>query len=840
MSAPGWGRGGPWWAATIVVAAAALSPLPLAQALVQAPDGSLATWLPASGLLTAVLVTVRRAWWPLLAAVAYAITCSTHLLAGRDVATCLAYGFVAVAGTLSAAAVIRHRRTPEELSVGTQADLVRLTCAGVVGGFLAGTTAAVAGAVTPSPGPDPLPAMLCIATAHVASVMVLVPALLPHRVPRWRADRLETLAQWALLLATLTLCLTLGGPMAVMTIPLPFLVWGAFRLGLRNAVAQLFLLWSVLSPLSAAGRGPFAESAKTLLDPMVIGTLAQGYVISAALICLPTAVAVAHSRTLDEALRSERELSEMTLATAACLVLVTDTEGTLLRVNPAASRLLGRDARALIGTPAWNLVPREHHHSARRMFSAPDGSRLPSSIEGRLVDHAGEERRLLWTTGVVRDENHRPTHLVLTGLDVTAELNAAGHTEHLLRAPIDTAIVGIDRQGRITLVNSGAEAVLGRPAEALVGTPFIRVLQAAELAEWARGFRVKPDFASLLAQAVDEAPRDWHWLGDGTSTLVSMELSRILDNSGTLIGYLCVANDVTEARTRQQLLVDALDQQKDVVERLRELDATKDHFVTTVSHELRTPVATIVGYTEMLTAGELGDLTPQQVKALRAVNRNGERLVTLVDNLLALAGVSSDALIRERDRVDLVEVAKEAERQTGSLLQGRSLTVIFDFPGAQVPVGGERRQLALVVSNLLSNGIKFTEDGGEVRCVVRREGGLAVLEVRDNGLGIPEEEQVNLFGRFWRSSTAVNRHIQGTGLGLATAQAIVAAHGGSIEIDSKHLGGTTVKVSLPLRPTDDDTRAPRPDRTRRERSTPARPRRPGSPGLPELIRRSGH
>ena len=111
---------------------------------------------------------------------------------------------------------------------------------------------------------------------------------------------------------------------------------------------------------------------------------------------------------------------------------------------------------------------------------------------------------------------------------------------------------------------------------------------------------------------------------------------------------------------------------------------------------------------------------------------------------------------------------------------------------------GDRAQLERVMINLLSNAVKFTEDGGEVELLVIEEKGEAVLTVRDTGIGIPVDEQGELFQRFFRSSTAQDRQIQGTGLGLSIVAAIVAGHGGRIEVESAHLQGSTFTVRMPL------------------------------------------
>lgn len=804
--------------------------------LALSPTGPPAVAWSATAVPLVVVARCARRWWPPLLVLVAGTVAVPHVMTGSAPLPASVITLGALVTVVASALALSLGRRPDEVRLTSPGDLGRIVVAAVFGGILSGASHALATHLTPDAPLSAGEVLTLAGPTHVSWTLICTGVLLGTSAVVQRAGLVERGALTLALLAVLGTFLLPGAQVSTIAMAMPILVVVALRVSVLGTVVLLTVLGAWVAVLTTAQLGPFTLPDPVSAESLGVSVVGQGYVVVITMMALPLALATTQGATLRRQLRAERDLSEMTLATAGCLVLVTDLDGSIQRVNTAATKVLGVEASTLLGTPAWGLVPREHRRVARRMFSAPDGSRLPASVEGRLVDHTGEERRVMWSTGIVRDQNGTPTHAVLTGLDVTAELNAAGHTEHLLRAPIDTAIVCIDRQGRITLANAGAESVLGRTAAQMVGTPFIRILSAAELAEWARGLRVKPDFASLLAQALDAGPRDWHWLGDGTSTLVSMELSQIVDNSGILIGYLCVANDVTETRTRQQLLVDALDKERHVVDRLRELDSTKDHFVTTVSHELRTPVATIVGYTEMLTAGELGDLTPAQVKAMEAVNRNGERLVTLVDNLLALAGVGGESVGSPKVRVDLVEIAKEAERHTGGLLQGRRLSAIFSFPGRPVPVHGERRQLALALSNLLSNSIKFTEDGGEIRCTITCTDEHAVLEVGDNGLGIPQDEQDHLFTRFWRSSTAVDRHIQGTGLGLATAQAIVAAHSGSITVESGHLSGTTVRVTLPLvRETTPTPEGPRAERVRRPRHGGLRP---GRPGLPELTKRS--
>jgi signal transduction histidine kinase len=232
-------------------------------------------------------------------------------------------------------------------------------------------------------------------------------------------------------------------------------------------------------------------------------------------------------------------------------------------------------------------------------------------------------------------------------------------------------------------------------------------------------------------------------------------------------------------------------------EQLRQLDRVKDDFVASVSHELRTPLTSIRGYLELVLDGEAGDLTEEQHQFLGIVDRNADRLLRVVGDLLFVAQVDAGKITIERAPTDvdeLVREAVEAARPTATE-QGVELELEVDGLG---PLHADRARLAQVVDNLISNAVKFTPFGGRVEVRSAREGDLAVLEVADTGIGISPEDQDQLFQRFFRTEEATKRAIQGTGLGLSIAQAIVEAHYGTISVTSVPGAGTTFRVELPL------------------------------------------
>ncbi|HEU5149689.1 MAG TPA: ATP-binding protein [Iamia sp.] len=257
-----------------------------------------------------------------------------------------------------------------------------------------------------------------------------------------------------------------------------------------------------------------------------------------------------------------------------------------------------------------------------------------------------------------------------------------------------------------------------------------------------------------------------------------------------------VASEMALARHTARLFA----QERAMVERLREIDQAKSDFVSSVSHELRTPLTSIRGYVEMLQDGDGGPLAPGQRRMLDVVERNTDRLLALIEDLLTLSRIESGAFRTTLADIDLgallrgcADVVAVQARAAGVDLD---VAVADDLPG----VRGDAHQLERVVLNLLTNAIKFSDAGSTVRLRAERAGDSARIEVADEGMGIPEAEQARLFSRFFRSSTAQERAVPGTGLGLVIAKTAVDNHGGSIAVDSTPGRGTTFTVVLPGQP----------------------------------------
>ena len=895
-------------------------------AVLFAPHGSpVATWWPAAGFSVALILLAPKAWWPALGVGIAVVSGAANVSGGRALDLSALYGMANAAEALAAGAFLR-RAGHDRPRLESQDDFIRLVEAALIGGFTIATGASLS-VVALGQGSF-LDSWTSVFASHAASTLVLVPVALSWH-QRLAARKPWELAIQSTALAVVTFAIFAPHQALSLTfVPLPFLVWAALRFDVRTVSWQLAAFSVQTTFLTAQGWGPFGGSYESgRIDAVAAGALTQGYLLCAALMSLPLAIAVEQRRNLlarvsaserlfrrnfteslvgmllmrsegtrleifdyndtasevlggDEAPLTGRPLDELldaheldlvvarmlagnlegwraqtglvgrpgarvnvslsllstgaqpmfgaqlqdvtaeyatrrdleaaekltsaTLDTTACIILVTDLEGTIVRVNSATTGLTGFTERELVGRPVWEttLAPATAG-DVDDLFMWPNRSGSPVTREADATTKTGEQLHIVWNNNIVPDEQGRPMYAVMTGIDVTAERTASGLTIHLLEAPITTALIGIDNTGRISVFNTGAQNLLGYHHLEMVGEPFTRLLDREELLARTGAPDVDAAFSELtraIGPDGETHPQDWAWVsGNGRRHTVSMTLSAMVDGSGSPMGFLCVGLDVTEQRHGQEMLVAALDKERTAVERLRQLDEAKNEFVSTVSHELRTPVTSIVGYTEMLADGSVIDPDPAQLPLLNTIARNGERLIVICNDLLLLSGLDSPTALWERERLDLGSILASAEEAILPLLKGRDLSVTFDLPEAPVVVLGDRAQLERVALNLLSNAVKFTEDGGKIRCTLEVGPTDACLVVSDSGIGIPEDEQGGLFQKFFRSSTAQERAIQGTGLGLSIVAAIVAAHGGRIGVESAHLQGTTFSVCLPLK-----------------------------------------
>jgi signal transduction histidine kinase len=219
----------------------------------------------------------------------------------------------------------------------------------------------------------------------------------------------------------------------------------------------------------------------------------------------------------------------------------------------------------------------------------------------------------------------------------------------------------------------------------------------------------------------------------------------------------------------------------------------KDEFLSLVSHELRIPLTSIRGYTELLQDEELPD---EQRMCVDVIDKNADRLLGLVDDLLLMTQIRSGGLPLELQEIDLSNLLARSAEEARALAANKQVDVDVDT-GPRIKAQGDAARLEQAFDNLLSNAIKCTPPGGGVTITMSHTGPIATIAVGDTGIGIPMDEQDQVFGHFFRTSNALAAGLEGRGLGLAIARGIVEAHGGTIGFESREGEGTTFSITLP-------------------------------------------
>ncbi|HET6394894.1 MAG TPA: ATP-binding protein [Blastococcus sp.] len=424
----------------------------------------------------------------------------------------------------------------------------------------------------------------------------------------------------------------------------------------------------------------------------------------------------------------------------------------------------------------------------------PRTARVPRPRTGRPDSRDAELERLRAENAVLLAQVQSRAD----ELDVATRMLAARAQTmtSVIDAVTEQSIIGTDRDGVIRVWNPGAEKMLGvRRPEVVRQRSIVDFHLPEELEAEAETCGSAPGVAALVhaAQQQGSDVRDWTYVAaDGSHRTVSVAITPRTDDDGAHAGWNFVGTDMTEARATERM---------------------KDQFVSLISHELRTPLTSILGYLELVLEDDQ-PLTDEQRAYLSTVERNADRLLRLVGDLLFTAQVDAGRFSLHPLDVDLAGVVRAAEETARVTAATAGVEVVVEVPEDGLVVPGDAVRLGQACDNLVSNAVKFTPAGGRVTLSLRsawsmpdgttsdapRPGAVPVaqLAVSDTGIGIPTGEQGKMFTRFFRASTARRNAVPGVGLGLAITKAITTAHGGTLDVVSAEGEGTTFTLTLPL------------------------------------------
>ncbi len=376
---------------------------------------------------------------------------------------------------------------------------------------------------------------------------------------------------------------------------------------------------------------------------------------------------------------------------------------------------------------------------------------------------------------------------------LTAAQQALSESETRLRAIIETTADPIDIKdpgGHYMLVNPAFARLVGRPMAAAVG-------QAAEAYYPAeRNARGRAIERAILAGG--EATT-YEEEGEGEDRVFLTTKLPWRDPDGRLLGLISIRRDISDFRKAERERIEARAREQKALaeaEAARKLDAAKSAFLDSVSHELRTPLTSIKGYAELLEDNLAGPLSDEQTTFVRHIQNGARRLQNLVDDLLDSARLDAGTFRLVLGDADLAQEVREVVASMRPQVDAAHLKVELDLSEGPSAARFDARRIGQVLTNLFSNAIKFTPEGGTIRVAVRREADRLRCTIADSGAGIARADMPRLFRRFEQLASGM-RTAGGTGLGLNITKSLVEAHGGEIGVESIEGRGATFWFTLP-------------------------------------------
>jgi PAS domain S-box-containing protein len=540
------------------------------------------------------------------------------------------------------------------------------------------------------------------------------------------------------------------------------------------------------------------EGAGRTAAVMTIGGLALALVLAmTATILLNRAIgerASAEARraaaeSAARAITAAQERLRVTLASIGDAVIATDVEGRVTLINEVAVRLTGWSSDDAFGKPLTDVFV-IRNELTNRIAENPVAKVVREGVVVGLANHtvliAKDGRRIPIgdSAAPIQTADSELVGVVLVFRDITTQRE---HDQTLFRLAAivessEDAILTKTFGGVITSWNPGAERMFGYSAAEAVGRPITMLFPPDRVAEEAELLR------RLKAGRRVEHYETERVRKDGERIQVSVSLSPLNDETGSIVGVSKVVRDITELKRRETQLRTAR-------AAAEAADRTKDEFLAVLSHELRTPLTTMVGWAKMLQDPRLD--SPQRARALQMIDRSTSVLSRMIDDLLDISRIVAGRMLLERAPINVVPVIAETVESFQPEAKAKEISLRTHVDPIVGVVLADRDRIRQVLSNLLANALRHTPSGGRVDVKLSSDETLVRIRVQDTGSGIEPDVLPHVFERFRQADPKTAGVRGGLGLGLAIVKKIVELHGGTVEAHSEGLGhGATFTVTL--------------------------------------------
>ncbi len=348
---------------------------------------------------------------------------------------------------------------------------------------------------------------------------------------------------------------------------------------------------------------------------------------------------------------------------------------------------------------------------------------------------------------------------------ITSLIHEETNKIHSMLASVSEGIVMVNQREQVVIINKQAKEILGlekKDGEVLL----LDIIQS---------LYGKFDFRGLGDQVrQSDTAHTFPELLLG-KTYYKVTATPVKDTSNRMIGIVFVFSDITKEK---------------------EVDKMKSEFISITSHQLRTPLSSMKWFLEMLVNGDIGPLEEKQKSVITDIYNSNERIIMLVNDLLDVSRMESGKVMLEPTPTNLIEFFKSMLPEVSQNFTKRKQTFEFEKPDALPRIAIDPRLIWQAISNLLTNASKYTPDGGHVTLKLSLESRAILIQVVDNGYGVPEFQKDRIFEKFFRADNTAKQ--EGTGLGLYIVKEIIEASGGMIWFESMEGKGSTFSITLPL------------------------------------------
>ncbi|WP_299978124.1 response regulator [Desulfobacula sp.] len=337
---------------------------------------------------------------------------------------------------------------------------------------------------------------------------------------------------------------------------------------------------------------------------------------------------------------------------------------------------------------------------------------------------------------------------------------------------LNNGVLTTDNQKRIALANPAFLKMIGCRKKSVIGHTVSEFIKDPRLLDMIDQAIEQPE--DIFAEITDEITMPTSTKKD--DMIIGVRCIPFRDRLKRNLGSITVFNDITA---------------------LKKIDQLKSDFVSMVAHEIKSPLNSILMQLNIVLDGLAGELTDKQKEILQKSSNRVKSLTALSTELLDISKIESGLINQEREELDLIELIKDQVVLYRDQANSKSIHLIIKKTRKEIRMMGNRTNIEEVISNLISNAIRYSPDGGKITVLADEKSDCAKIMVSDTGFGIPQKELEHIFDKFFRVKNEKTRHINGTGLGLAIVKNVVEAHHGTIEVESEVDKGTCFSIYFP-------------------------------------------